>query len=357
MFLDEKILVTGAGGFIGGWIAETLFLINPKCVRAGVHSWVGAVRPARFPMEIVPCDIINMQQITDALSGISCVIHCAKGPLEESIIQGTKNMLFAALQQGVKRFIYISTTEIYGNTDGIVDEATPFQLTGNSYGDSKIKAEELCWEYCAKGLQVVVIRPPIVYGPFSKTWTVNIAQKLQSGNWGIFKRQGEGFCNLIYISDLVGGILLAVQNEHAIGEAFNLNGPDKLTWNEYFEAYNNALGLPELKVYESSDVKYHAKVMEPLRISAKYIKDHFKVPVKQVAVNFPLARSMMKFIEVKMRTSPRLSDFNLFSRRALYISNKAQELLDYNPRINLEAGLEMIIPWLIQIGLVDPISI
>ena len=263
----EKILVTGAGGFIGGWLAETLYLSNASSVRAGVHSWAGAVRPARFPMEIVLCDILNPQQIADAVEGVNCVIHCAKGASPESIIQGTRNLLEASLQHGVQRFIHIGTTEVYGRPIGNIDETFPFQTFKNSYADCKIEAEKICWEFYSRGLPLTVIRPPIVYGPFGETWTVNIAQKLQSGNWGIFKKNGEGICNLIYISDLVTGILMAARDKRAIGEVFNMNGPEMLTWNEYFQRYNAILGLPDLPLIETGDARMHAIINEPLRTS------------------------------------------------------------------------------------------
>jgi nucleoside-diphosphate-sugar epimerase len=349
----EKILVTGAGGFIGGWLAETLYLSNASSVRAGVHSWAGAVRPARFPMEIVLCDILNPQQIADAVEGVNCVIHCAKGASPESIIQGTRNLLEASLQHGVQRFIHIGTTEVYGRPIGNIDETFPFQTFKNSYADCKIEAEKICWEFYSRGLPLTVIRPPIVYGPFGETWTVNIAQKLQSGNWGTFKKNGEGICNLIYISDLVTGILMAARDKRAIGEVFNMNGPEMLTWNEYFQRYNAILGLPDLPLIETGDARMRAMINEPLRTSIKYVQKHFMSTIKNLAAHSRLARQAMKFVEQKMKTSPRPTDFSLFSLKAFYVSNKAQEMLGFRPRFNLDAGLALTLPWLKQVGLLD----
>ena len=75
--------------------------------------------------------------------------------------------------------------------------------TGGEYGDSKIDAEKLCFEYLAKGVPITILRPSIIYGPFSNTWVVRTAQRLQSGNWGVFDKYGNGICNLIYVDDLV----------------------------------------------------------------------------------------------------------------------------------------------------------
>ncbi len=353
MLDKETILVTGANGFIGGWIAETIYLQNDAKVRAGIRSWMGAARPGRFPMEIVLCDILNPQQIVKAMDGVSCVIHCAKGPTKESIIQGTQQVLDAALKQGVRRFVHLSTAEVYGNQNGDIDETTPLLKTGDPYGEAKIDAEKWCWEYNAKGLPVTVIRPSIVYGPFSKTWSVEIASKLQSGNWGIFKSHGDGICNLIYIADLVSAVLWAAHDERAAGHAFNVNGPEPPTWNQYFQRFNAALGLPELRVIEPAGASVRATIMEPIRTSAKFAKKHFEKPIKKVAASFGPARQMMKFVERSMKTAPRLTDFDLYNRKALYVAGKAQHVLGFTPRFDLDAGLKTTVCWLRQLGFVS----
>lgn len=352
MSREEKILVTGAGGFIGGWLVETLYLSGHRNVRAGIHNWSGAARLARFPLEIVACDILEPTQISSALDGVTCVIHCAKGS-DASIIAGTRNILDAAWKQEIKRFVHVSTTEVYGNAQGKIDETFPCQPTGNSYADSKIKAEELCWEYHAKGLPVTLIRPPIVFGPFSKTWTVNIALKLQSGNWGIFEDHGEGICNLLYVSDLVSAILLAAQSEKASGQAFNVNGLELLTWNQYFEKFNASLGLPSLKTIKPARASLRASVMEPIRSSAKFAKDHFEKPIRRTTASFGPAKQAMRFIEKSIKTAPRQTDFRLYNRKALYVADRAQEVLGFTPQFRIQQGLDLSISWLKQVGLVS----
>jgi nucleoside-diphosphate-sugar epimerase len=346
----EKILVTGAGGFIGGWLAESLFLRGDTEVRAGIHNWSGAVRIARFPIDIALCDMLVPDQLMSAFNDMTCVIHCAKGS-DESIIQGTRNVLDAAMKYGIKRFIHISTTEVYGNPSGNIDEAFPLQKTGNSYADAKIEAEKLCWEYHAKGLPVTIIRPPIVYGPFSKNWTMNVAFKLQSGNWGIYRNHGDGLCNVIYIADLVSGILLAARSESAVGETFNINGSETLSWNQYFQRFNVALGLPELRVIEPRGASVHAALLEPVRRFAKFAKEHFEIPIGRLAAKVGLAKKIMKNVENTIRTSPRATDLALYNRKAFYTAEKANNLFGFQPKISLDAGLDLTVRWMEQAGL------
>jgi nucleoside-diphosphate-sugar epimerase len=354
---EEIILVTGSGGFIGGWLAETLHLRGLAHVRAGIHSWVGAARIARFPMEVVVCDILEKEQVHDAMDGVSRVIHCAKGPSRESIVEGTRNMLAVALENGVKGFVYVSTAEVYGNAMGEIDERTNCEKRGDPYSDAKIEAETLCWEYLARGLPVTVVRPSIVYGPFSTTWTVDIARKLGSGNWGMFAGHGDGICNLIYIADLVSAILRAARGKRAVGEAFNLNGPEMVTWNEYFQRFNTALGLPDMRVVTPGDARLRASLVEPVRASAKFIRDHFEDPIKKVAASYRPARRMMKHVEVVLKTSVRPGDLSLFSRRAVYTAAKAREMLGFTPAVDLEAGLQMTVSWLEQVGLLGGLAV
>ncbi len=348
----ETILITGAGGFIGGWIAETLSLNKLANVRAGIRSWSGAARLARFPMEIVICDILDKERINQAMKGVTSVIHCAVGA-RDVIVDGTGNMLEAALNHRVRRFIHISTCEVYGHVSGQINEMSPYQYTGNSYGDAKIDAEKLCWNYKEKGLPITILRPPIVYGPFSGDWTMRLARKLQSGNWGTFKEYGDGICNLIYIGDLVSGILLAVNQESAVGEAFNLNGQEIITWNNYFTRFNAALKLPDLVTMNSTGARFRTTLMKPMISGAKFALAHMRAPLREISQRFRLARLAMQSAESKLTTSPRASDIELFSRKAIYQTTKAQELLGYKSSIDLDKGLTLSILWLDYLGLLN----
>jgi nucleoside-diphosphate-sugar epimerase len=223
---------------------------------------------------------------------------------------------------------------------------------GWDYGDAKIEAEKLCWEFYEKGLPLTVIRPPIVYGPFSRDWVVRFAQKLQSGNWGILEEYGDGLCNLLYVADAVSGILQATTNERAVGEAFNLNGPETITWNEYSQKLNTALGLPELKVIRASSSKLRATAMQSVKSTAKFILNYFEGPLKKLYERSYEARSVMQFVEKSIKTTASLSELNSYNRHGIIVTSKAKEMLGFNPRFDVDTGIQLSVSWLKHLGIV-----
>jgi nucleoside-diphosphate-sugar epimerase/predicted dehydrogenase len=340
-----KVLVTGATGFIGGRIVETLHLSGEMDVRSGIRQWANAARLGRLPEEIVKMDLTNEDEIGRAMDGVDYVIHCAKGPGEINV-QGTANLLKIASGKNLKRFVHLSTAEVYGAASGLVDESAPFQYTGNDYNRTKIEAEKICWDYVKKGFPLTIVRPSIVYGPFSNNWTVRFAKLFISGKGMVYEKIGDGKCNLIYIDDLVKAIILMLGNENAVGQAFNINGKDVITWNEYFTKYNDSMGLPPLHRLSCNQAKLMTLAMEPVRAVGKVVKDHFITSAKKLADTFDVAKTLMKGTENALKTTPAASELELYGRDAVYANTKAHEMLKYSPSTSIQEGLNSTVEWL-----------
>lgn len=348
----KGILVTGGAGYIGGWIVEALHLNGFANIRGGIRRWSSAARIARFPVDIVQCDITDKRQIAQAMKGVSVVIHCATGD-RDVIVQGTENVLEVGLQHGIERFIHLSSAEVYGDVRGRIDEKFPYQYTGIEYADSKIEAEKLCWEFHEMGLPVTILRPSIVYGPFGNTWTISHAARLQSGRWGIFEDYGEGICNLVYVEDLVAAVLLAIRHENAIGEAFNISGAERITWNQYFQRFNDALGLPNLPAISAGALRLKSAALDEVRSFAGYSLNHFGNTIMDVYVRVGAARFAMKKLKNLLDTQASATWLQLYSRDAHYVTTKAQRMLGYGPKFDLDAGLRRTVLWLDHHGFLD----
>ncbi len=343
---DLKILVTGAGGFIGGWVVETLYFLGfGSNVRAGLRSWTKAPRIARFPVEIVLCDVLDEAQIQRAVENVDVVVHCAVGS-KEVIIEGTKKMLAASHLAGVKRFVHLSTIDVYGEAEGDVDEKIPYGYSGNEYGESKIESEQLCTEYYRKGLPVVVLRPSIVYGPYNKLWTLKFVERLVSGNWGIFDGYGDGLCNLVYVRDLVEAILLSICSDKAAGDTFNISGDEVITWNEYFIRLNSELSLSPLKRISLGKMKFESTLIKPLKYVARFILNNYSGRVESIYQKSVLGQHLMKRTERLMKTIPSSPELAMFSKKIRCNCDKARSILRYEPKITIEEGISLSVKWI-----------
>jgi dTDP-glucose 4,6-dehydratase len=236
----RKVLVTGAGGFIGSHLAECLVAAGAE-VRALVHynalgsrGWLDTSEQARH-MEIVAGDIVDRDSVMHAVQGREIVFHLAaliaipysyhapESHVRTNVL-GTLNVLQAARACAVQRLIHTSTSEVYGTAQYVpIDEQHPLQ--GQSpYAASKIGADKLVESfYRSFGVPTVTVRPFNTFGPRQSARAVIptiITQCLAGGQ----VRLGSlhPLRDLNFVQNTVDGFLAAAQMDGVEGQTFNL---------------------------------------------------------------------------------------------------------------------------------------
>lgn len=169
----QKILITGATGFIGIEVSRQLSAqgMNPRLM---VRRPVRGLMLRQLDAEIRQADIRSPESLERILSGVDAVIHlgarAAFEPYEKlypSIVEGSVNLMRAAIKAGVRTFVYGGSLLVYGDTTGAIDQHTPARPQ-SGYGQAKLEAEERLGEMADKaGICFVSLRLPHVYGAHS----------------------------------------------------------------------------------------------------------------------------------------------------------------------------------------------
>jgi nucleoside-diphosphate-sugar epimerase len=244
----KKCLVTGASGFIGQNVA--LRLLNEKAsVRALVRNRARAVFLEESGVEIFQGDITDRATIQQAVKECDAVFHLAAvtnefKPLSyyhEVNIGGSLILAEEALKAGVRRFVHISTSWVYGMFSGRdITENSPRLKSGHLYADTKLETEDLIRQlYEKQNLPCVIIQPSEVYGPNDKNWTGRPLELIRSGRMLLINR-GSGLIQPIYIDDLVEGIIAAARRGR-LGESYILCGNEVVTFKQYFGYFTRML--------------------------------------------------------------------------------------------------------------------
>jgi nucleoside-diphosphate-sugar epimerase len=226
----KSVLVTGANGFIGSIL----------CNRLVVEKWKvsGTVRTAGYSsVQGVKIVIIgDVNAVTDwnaALQGSDTVVHLAARvhvmkdsstePLQayrEVNVQGTEKLARQAADRGVKRFIFMSTVKVNGeeNQKAYTESDTPSPM--NSYGISKMEAEKIISDISVKtGMETVILRPPLVYGPGVKANFLRLLRVVDRG-MPLPLASTKNQRSMIYVENLVDAILQCMRNPCAAGQTY-----------------------------------------------------------------------------------------------------------------------------------------
>jgi nucleoside-diphosphate-sugar epimerase len=249
-----RYLVTGATGFIGNRLVEEL-LKQGNEVHVLARSEKKVIEMYGNRVGFFEGDLMDVAVIQQATNNCGAIFHLAayaniwskdKMLTYKTNVTGTKNILECALQNKVRKVVFTSSAAVFPpseNGEEIDENSTLPEKYMTDYETTKVQAEQLCFEYCKKGLDVVIVNPPRVFGPghLNKSNSVTILiKKYIAGNWRIIPGTGSAIGNYVFIDDVLNGHILAMKNGIS-GEKYILGGTN-ISFNGFFKMISNVSG-------------------------------------------------------------------------------------------------------------------
>jgi nucleoside-diphosphate-sugar epimerase len=249
--MNGRCLVTGASGFIGSALLR-------EFRRRGLPA-LGASRLAEQESEWAIGEIDGVTEWRSALDGVQCVVHTAGrahvlrdaeadplGAFRRVNVEGTWRLATQAAETGVRRLVFISSIGVNGiSTNGrgpFTSRDVPAPI--EPYGQSKLEAELVLQEIAASTeLEVVIVRPPLVYGPGVRANFLRLVKLVQRG-WPLPLGGVDNRRSLVALDNLVDMLICCTAHPAAAGETFLVSDNDDLSTPDLLGRVGAALGMP-----------------------------------------------------------------------------------------------------------------
>ncbi len=324
---ETPVLVTGATGFCGGHLALRLRR-DGHPVRALVRPTAKTDHLTAAGVELVTGDLRERADVERAAAGVARIYHIAavyrtaKHPdsyYADINVGGTVNVLEAARKHGVARTIHCSTIGVHGDVQEFpCTETSPFN-PGDIYQRTKLEGEQAAQAAFKAGLPGVVFRPAGMYGPGDLRF-LKLFKSVNDGRFVMFG-SGETFYHLVYIDDLVDGILLCGEHPAALGGTFIIAGDRWVSLNEWVAEIAKALGVP---------------------------KPWLRLPYWPLEAAAVACEGICKPLGIEPPLHPRRAHF--FKKHRAFSIEHARQVLGYAPRVSLAEGVRRTAEWYLAEG-------
>ena len=319
-------LVTGASGFLGGRLAQVL-------INRGEHVTVLARAGADMrhldglPLRVVTGALSDVAALAAAVRGVTHIYHCAAcssdwappRTFEEANVSGVRNLLAAAATVStLRRFLHVSTTDVYGYPRVACDESHPVADVGLPYNSSKCAGENCVRQAGLAGLPITIVRPATIYGPRGKEFVVTIAKHIRTRTMAVIDggRSAGGFT---YVDNVVDAMIDAALSPATLNRVYNIADGTGASWQAYVAALAEGLREPRPWIDLPS------------------------------AIAWPLARAMEA-----VHSTLRLPGRALLTRHAVLLLSRDQEFpceaarrdFHFAPNVSLSEGISRTLEWL-----------
>jgi nucleoside-diphosphate-sugar epimerase len=336
------VVITGGTGFIGKNLVASLVSRGYK-VRCLVRNTSRVDTLSNSGVELYYGDLSDIKALKEATSGGDVVYHLAamvsdwgsKGEFYEVNVEGTRNLLEVSAENGIKRFVYVSTASVLWKYNFWkiqelydVDESHPYPNSFKDlYNETKAEAEKLVIKYFNEtGLETVILRSSAVWGPGDSVILPRIARAAKKGIL-IFIGKGDKWVSPTYVENLVEALILAGEKENVAGNIYFINDGIRLDHRYFISLLLKRVGID----------------WSP-----------------GISIPYSLAYGLASMIELGYRIAgykkpPILTKFAVatLSGSRTYSIEKSKRELGYQPRVKLEEGLRRLEEWAKRIDMVE----
>jgi nucleoside-diphosphate-sugar epimerase len=327
--MSRTVLVTGGNGFVGRHLVAALQdrgdLVRVLALPGEDASWL-----QHRGVAVYHGDVREPASLAKPADGADAVLHLAAmmdvwRPLEDYRavnVTGTENICRAALTAGVGRLVHMSSSSVYGIALGRpANEGFPLAPFGDPYPVTKAAGDRLVQRMiAAEHLPAVIIRPDQIFGPGDELHFGHMADRLRAGR-GILVGSGNNAIPLVYVADVVQGLLLALDHDRAPGQAYNITNDRPLTQKQLLHAIAEEIGASPPRIR----VPYRALY------AAGYLSERLATATPSVT-RPPITRLGVAFFGADNR----------------YSIGKARAELGYAPRVDLGEGIRITARWYLR---------
>jgi 2-alkyl-3-oxoalkanoate reductase len=331
----KEILVTGGNGFVGRHLVAALQdrgdRVRVLALPAENTSWLEERGVAVHRGDIRLADTLQ-----SPMRGVDGVLNLAGmmgvwRPMKDYYavnVTGAENVCRAARAEGVGRVVHVSSWTVYGMGLGrLVREDHPLRPLREPYAITKASGDMAVQRMIAEDhLPAVIIRPGTIFGPGDQLNFGRTADRLRSGR-RVIVGSGNNALPLVYVSDIVQGLLLALDHSHAVGQAYNIGNDQPLTQRQFLEAIARKTGLTPPQLH----------IPYPALYAAAYVSERLAM----------LTRSQRD----PLVTRHGVALFGTDNRHAIA---KARRELGYAPRVDLPEGVSRAAAWYKQREILVP---